>query len=360
MGLGFLFFFVLLFLLKVTVTKFKFSLDSVFYIVSIYFFAVFFFSLLRVLVLGDNFEFLLSILRGWLTFVSCYFVYYFFLDKNKVVFFLTLCFVVNSVINFSVASNPVLFPMIELFKGENLSSELGYNPFRNSYLSMSGYYTIGTAYGIFSMLLGYTLVKERASFTRMAAFFTVGFSAVIAARTASLAVVAILGYFLSKRLVFIVFSLLMVYAGIYLLSEIDSLQVYKNWVLEGGDKSYIIDVVDAIWIDTSGLNLLYGTGYVNNGLFAYTDSGFLKELLFGGIPYLLLKISLLGIIYFVFKVDKIFSFLLLLVVLVFNFKGQFIFNSSHGMAVFYFIVFYFKSISEGFVGKGFDDYSSDN
>src|SRR5690606_3883527 len=83
-----------------------------------------------------------------------------------------------------------------------------------------------------------------------------------------------------------------------------------------------------------------GLGAVNDGTFVYTDAGYMQDVLFGGIFFLALKLSfLIFFLFFSFKRYPLFSTSVVFAILLFHFKGLFIYNNAQGMAAFYFIIF---------------------
>src|SRR5690554_674259 len=125
------------------------------------------FSLILVRVIlndGGNFQFILSWLKAFFLFFSVYSVYriYFFklelFSFFKVVVFL---YVINGIANIFSGSFPEQFAFLEQFRGENLSETVGKNPYRNSFVSGSGFYSIGVAYGLIGLFLAHNMSRLR-------------------------------------------------------------------------------------------------------------------------------------------------------------------------------------------------------
>lgn len=84
---------------------------------------------------------------------------------------------------------------------------------------------------------------------------------------------------------------------------------------------------------------------MNNGAYPYTDAGYMQDILFGGLPFLILKLSLLLVVFLAInKISLFFSFLFCISVLVFHFKGVFLYNNAQGMTVVYMVYFYFSAL----------------
>jgi hypothetical protein len=91
---------------------------------------------------------------------------------------------------------------------------------------------------------------------------------------------------------------------------------------------------------------LYGLGAVNDGTFVYTDAGYMQDILFGGILFLLAKLLFVVVLFVVVsRVSLIFACFFTVAVLLFHMKGLFIYNNAQGMAAFYLTFFHFSLLS---------------
>ncbi|MFB0583475.1 hypothetical protein MRM75_15640 [bacterium 19CA06SA08-2] len=299
---------------------------------------------------GDNFIFILSWFKAFFVFLACYFVFIIFYSKKSVSYFaLNLLFVylINGVVNFLWGSFPSVFEFLRIFQGEVISDSLGKNPYRNSFISGSGYYSIGTAYGLIFLLLVYHLATVRPK----SLIFSFGLSVsliagVFAARTSLLAIIPALIYLFKTR---VVYSLLAAGFTVGIATSLwPLLEPYANWILsffnavEDASGSHLIKEM-FFW--PGEYVFLFGMGAVNDGAFVYTDSGYMQDILFGGIVFLLMKISFLAVFTkLIIKRHVYFCFSLIFATLLFHFKGLFFYNNAQGMAAFYFSFFYFLKL----------------
>ncbi len=104
-------------------------------------------------------------------------------------------------------------------------------------------------------------------------------------------------------------------------------------------------LIQQMYFWPGGEIILFGLGVVNDGTFVYTDAGYMQDILFGGVLFLLLKLCF--VIYFVYSFFFRYPLFVMLVafsILAFHFKGLFLYNNAQGMAAFYFIFFYLWSL----------------
>ncbi|RRJ84494.1 hypothetical protein D0544_05145 [Aestuariirhabdus litorea] len=180
------------------------------------------------------------------------------------------------------------------------------------------------------------------AFTAISGFF--------AARTAFFAIAPALFYVFKSRIIYFIFFMLTGTALIYLLLDLPALRSYKNWMISfflfSSDRSaeYLIQ---QMYFWPGEAVVIFGLGAVNDGTFVYTDAGYMQDILFGGVLFLLIKLCF--VLYFVYLFLFKYPLYVMLVVfsiLAFHFKGLFLYNNAQGMAAFYFIFFYLWSLSE--------------
>ena len=117
----------------------------------------------------------------------------------------------------------------------------------------------------------------------------------VSARTAFFAIAPALFYIFKSRLVYFSYASLAGIGLIYFLLDLPELEPYRFWMLSFFDltndasASHLIEKM-YFWPGTDVF--FYGKGFVNNGLFTYTDGGYMQDILFGGIFFLLLKMLL--------------------------------------------------------------------
>ena len=316
------------------------------------FLMLFLFILFRIIFnYGGNIEFFLSLFKAFFVFVSVVFVFIVFFEQGldtrfiKVIAFI---YILNALINFFAGTYPASFEFLNIFRSEVVSDSLGSNPYRNSFISGSGYYSVGTAYGLVVLLLSFYIVKNRIKgLLTTLSLFAIAIAGFIAARTSFFAIAPALFYIFKSRLVYFFYFSIVGILLIYFLLDLPELQPYRVWMLSFFDLSndssgsYLIEKM-YFWPSTD--IFLYGKGFVNDGTFVYTDGGYMKDILFGGVCFVLLKLSFLGVFVFnLFRKYPLFTILFSFSILAFHFKGLFLYNNAQGMAVFYFTYYYLVS-----------------
>lgn len=320
------------------------------------FFCSFFFIVLRVLLSGvEDAYFLLSWIKAFFVFTSCLFVFFlFYLERGASVFIgaLLVVYVLNALVNFVVGTYPGFFGFLDVFRSGSISDQLGVNPYRNSFLSGSGYYSIGTAYGLMVLLFVFHFVLSGSR--GLVFIFSIVLSAVsgfVAARTAFFAMALALLYVFKLRALYFLLFFAVGSFFLFLFLTIPAFDPYKGWMMSffllSGDSS-AAHLINDMYFWPGDFVFLMGSGVVNDGTFPYTDAGYMQDIVFGGIAFLLLKLSFLfffGSCFF--KKYPLFTSLVLLSILVFHFKGLFVYNNAQGMAALYFIFFYLWSLEDG-------------
>lgn len=312
---------------------------------------------------GINFEFYLSFFRGVVVFLSIIlWLIVFnndFKQKNNFIYFILFIYTVNAVINLLAGTFPDAFSFLESLRGATISEELGKNPYRNSFISGSGYYSIGTAYGLIALLISFFIVKTNVKvYIAPIILGIISLTGFVAARTSFFGVAAALLYLIQARPVYFVYFVGVGVVLINLMVALPLLSPYLNWMgsffelQNSSSANYLIEHM-YFWPETDVL--FYGQGIVNDGSHVYTDGGYMNDVLFGGVLFLLLKLSFLGIfIISNFRFYPLFTFLVSFSVLAFHFKGVFLYNNAQGMAVFYFIYFYLANLKSNEIKKNYN------
>lgn len=324
---------------------------------SIPYFIAFIFSLAFIMLRiifneGLNIEFIFSWAKAFFVFLACLFTYLVFFSSKSVnifIYSLLIVYILNAIVNFIAGTYPEEFSFLGIFRVLEISQDVGLNPYRNSFISGSGYYSIGTAYGLIVLLFSLHLANSNKK--NIAILLSIGFisiTAFIAARTAFFALSFAFLYIFKARLIYFLFLVVMSGLLIYFVIDLPALEPYRLWMLS------FFDLAD----DNSGsvlINQMYfwpgddvflvGAGAANDGTHAYTDSGYMIDILFGGIFFLIIKLSFLIIFITSFiRFKPLFTIMFSLAILLFHFKGLFLYSNAQGMAVFYFTFFYCVNI----------------
>ena len=282
---------------------------------------------------GENFEFLLSWVKAFFVYSSVFLFLYVFYGaaQNKrwstYVPDIILVYFLNALFNFLIGSYPDTFEFLSVFRSKVVSESLGGNPYRNSFISGSGYFSIGTAYGLAVLFVSYYFVKFHVrSFTYSLSFLVMAVSGFIAARTSFFAILFSAIYMFAGRPIYLLFISFLGVAVLSALLLLPALQPYVEWMISffsefqtSSSASYLLNEM-YFW---PGIDVfLAGRGWVNDGTYLYTDAGYMQDILFGGIFFLLIKISFV-LVFFnsIGKKSVVFGALFCLSILLFHMKG---------------------------------------
>lgn len=301
---------------------------------------------------GLNLVFVLSWFKALFVFLACLFTYIVFYASRPVkhfVYAILSIYTLNGIINFLAATYPDIFGFVNIFHGSEprAFSEIR-NPYRASFISGSNYYSIGTAYGLITLLIAYYISKHNIKSILLPLILSfISLTGFIAARTAFFGIISAYMYILRKK---ILYSVLLAFIGgllIYTTFNLPAMKPYTSWMTEFfelTDSSSGSHLISYMYFWPGEKIFLIGMGSVNDGTFLYTDGGYMQDILFGGVIFLASKMLFLLIIVFSFiKRNLLFVTLFSLSVLAFHFKGAFLYNNAQGMAALYFTYFYLLS-----------------
>lgn len=353
-GFSFLIFFILLpvFLLKCFQGRIGGIVKAASPILILFFFIWIYVTLKLIANGGDNVEFLLSLLKAFFIFGAIFLFFAVFYGEREVgrefVFKLIFVYVLNAIFNFIIGSYPEQFNFLNVFRSQTITDSLGGNPYRNSFISGSGYFSIGTAYGLAALFTSFCIVKYNVRHVLLgAAVVIVGIAGFVAARTSFFAILFSSLYVFAKKPLYAFFIASLAFLLLSLVLFLPALQPYIEWMKSffiefesSGSANYLLSEM-YFW---PGADIFFfGSGAVNDGAFVYTDAGYMQDVLFGGVFYLALKLLFVAIYFYAAqKISFGYSALFCISVLLFHIKGLFIFSNAQGMAIFYFSYFYFR------------------
>lgn len=306
------------------------------------------FSLFTVLMWSGDVSHLLGVAKSVLVFLSVvlFLSYYRVVFNSEFLNSLLIIYSINAAINFVVGTFPDYFAFLDLFRGKSVSDALGDNPYRSNFIAGSGYYSIGTAYGLFLLFYTYFVRYEQAYFLRICGQALVALAGFVSARISMFAIIPSVVLIVVRLDWRKIFYLVLAAVVVWYLAIDDQgfLAPYRAWLMGFFDlhNARSSDVLLSEMIFFPGNHVfLFGSGVVNNGSFAYTDSGFMQDILFGGIALAILKF--LFPLYFVFRMARkfpLFSAVLIVLFCLFQLKGAFFLSNAQGMAIFYVLFFY--------------------
>lgn len=243
--------------------------------------------------------------------------------------------------------------IIDFFKA-GTTELIGYTPYRNAFLAGSGYFGIGAAYGLaLPFFLVYTLeTKKYYSLSEILKFSIIFLSGIFAARTVFLCVFIAIFYliFVKRKISIMFYSLIVLILG-YFVINLEIFLPHKMWLLEffqSGTETSSINILlsEHLKLPTRAVTYIFGDAYYissDGGYYQGTDIGYMRNLYFGGIIFILLVLFIPLSLYWVNK-STMMLFLIIPVCLLLHFKGVFLYNSPAGAPLLILIshIFYSK------------------
>ncbi len=349
-GIGFSFYFLFVgvfFVLgfRAVYLRFK-SVCRYFYCFAVLNYAILCFLLFRVIFNAEGWSVLLACLKAITLFLSL--IFYIAItkaSKDTIYKRLYFSFLINAIVCLVAGTNPDLLEIVRYFQNEQLTDG-SLIPFRNAFLSSSGYFSVGTAYGLAFLILSFKFNDffKSSYIVYLFGMFVIALASILAARTSfvSIAIGFLIIAYNGKDKLYYIPILFVVFAFFFL--NFDDLNIYSDWIFEliynDGSVNSLDGLVHNMYFLPSAQTLLFGDGFHSSvdGLFyGGTDAGYMRNILLGGLVYVFL-IFLFPICWFVKlrQVSFFFAVASVVVMSLFHFKGSFYFNNAQGMAVFYF------------------------
>lgn len=315
----------------------------------IFYFLFIFFIAIRIIFSGEI-NYLLSILKSLLIF-SATVIYLFVFGCERANNKLINIFFANGVICLIAGSIPTVLDWVYMFKVG--VREVEYIPYRNAFLAGSGYFGMASAYALIILLCSHKLVQDGISPSFLIKFLVILIAGVLAGRTAFIAILISYLYIMSKSVKYSLWGIGIIILLIGIVLSIDALSVYSEWIFEfvsiNGDsislsntsstdalkKMYFMPTNDWTWVWGDG-RYVDGEGYYMN-----TDAGYMRNLFFGGLPFVFLVIAYT----FMFAIkSKNYFFIYFILPLLFSlhYKGVFILNNPAGVAVLAILTYWFN------------------
>ncbi len=288
-------------------------------------------------------NFLATALKSTLIlFITLAYLSFFKEDKKVLSHKMFNLFFINSCIALFIGYNQEYQYVADLFKGE-VGELIGSNPYRNSFLSGSGYFGIGAVYGVVIPFFIYYLSKNKiftlSNFIKLAIIF---FAGVMAARTVFLCTMLATVYaMIAFRNVKLLYSSIFIAFVMVTLMSTEYFIEYRMWLFEVftaksiGDTSTGNTLLAYFNFENINLgNFLFGDGrYISHtgGYYMNVDVGYLRHFYFGGFLFAIL--TSIGIVLAIYSTcaNKHFLFLIIPICLLLHIKGVFIYNSPAGM-----------------------------
>ena len=263
-------------------------------------------------------------------------------------------FFINSIVSLFVGTYTEYQEVINIFKDSSSIELIGYTTYRNSFLSGSGYFGIGAAYGLFlSFFISY-FYENRKSLGNfiLIKLFLIFIAGVFAARTVFFCVALSIFYllFIKRRLSIIFLCLIVVLVGAFLL-DLEMFSPHKAWLLEffqhGTDTASLRSLLDAesSKFPDNAITILFGDGryyYDDGSYYMHTDIGYLRNIFFGGIFLIIFIISIL-LILSLYSNSIMYLVLILPVCLLLHYKGVFMYNNPACVPLLIFIAYILRN-----------------
>ncbi|MEA9990736.1 hypothetical protein QN404_17760 [Pseudomonas sp. RTS1] len=260
-------------------------------------------------------------------------------------------FFTNALICFVAGSIPFLLNYIRLFQFSSINEN--FIPYRNAFISGSGFFSVGSAYGMAFLFLSYSflIADKRVSVLRIVQFVAIFAAGFIAARTSILALVfvGVMLFILRPSSFWKMFFVMAL--SLLAFVTMPGLDKYNAWLFElfvkGKESNSIQVLMSDMFFIPSLDTLFFGDGIhsaIEGGAYyGGSDVGYLRNVFFGGVPYLLIIMMFPVLMLFkLWTVNRVFACLLVALMLAFHAKGTFFYNNSQGMAVFYMIYAFYS------------------
>ncbi|MFQ2917728.1 hypothetical protein ACK3YF_00615 [Aeromonas allosaccharophila] len=306
---------------------------------TIYFFVIFFVAL-RIFFSGEQ-NYLFSIFKSFLIFFSAI-SYLAAFGGVRINDKLINIFFVNGVICLVAGSIPSVLEIVYLFKSG--VPVPGFIPYRDAFLAGSGYFGISSIYAIIILLCAHKLINEGLSLSFAIKFMVILVVGVLAGRTAFVGIVISFIYIASKSVKYSVIGFFLFTCIVVIILSVDAFSVYSSWVfefvsLDGNSVSLSrtssTDELNTMYfMPNDGTTWLWGDGrYVDGeGYYMGTDAGYMRNLFFGGLPFVMAVIVYACLFAFKSK-NYFFTFYVLPLVFALHYKGAFILNNPAGVPV---------------------------
>jgi len=321
------------------------------------YFAFICFAVFRVLFSGEH-NYLLSLSKSLLIFMAAIF-YLAAFGCERINEKLINIFFVNGVICLVAGSIPEALGVVYLFK--NSVNEFEFIPYRNAFLAGSGYFGIASVYAVIILLCAHKLVKDGLSLNFAIKFMVILVAGILAGRTAFVGIAISFVYIMSQSVKYTGLGVLLVATLVAIVLSIDTLSVYSGWMFEFisfdghsvtlSRTSSTDQLGQMYFMPTNDITWLWGDGrYVDgDAYYMHTDAGYMRNLFFGGLPFVIAVIVYACL--FAFKSKSFFfAFFILPLVFALHYKGVFILNNPAGVPILTLLAFgfYHEKINKKF------------
>ncbi|XEH48866.1 hypothetical protein NMD75_12100 [Edwardsiella tarda] len=317
----------------------------------IFYFLFILFVFVRVLFSGEL-DYLLSIIKSFFIFISSLF-YLMAFGCNRINDRLINIFFINGIICLVAGSIPIVLDVMYLFK--NNVRDISIIPYRNAFLAGYGYFGIAAAYAVIILLCADKLIRDGFSLRFSIKFIIIMIAGVLAGRTAFVGIVFSFIYVTFKSIKYSMLSVLLISGLIAIVLSVNALSIYSGWMFEFisfndgfislSHTSSTDELKEMFFMPSNDITWLWGDGrYVDGeGYYMHTDSGYMRNLFFGGLPFVIFVIMYACL--FAYKSKNIFFwFFILPLSFLLHYKGVFILNNPACVPIFTLLAFWLSHL----------------
>lgn len=300
---------------------------------------------------AEEIAYLLTTLKSTSGLISIFLYLIVFFD-NRILERMFNVFVLNAIFCLFFGTFPEFKFLIRFFQyGIENNLLIGSNEYRNAFLAGSGYFGISSLYSLFFVILVYFLFKEKTILNYIKAILFM-FAGIMAGRIALISFfITGIFYFIFKRNFNVLFLFLFFIGfGWFILNNFQVFEQANLWVSDlflrddVTENNSVNHYITTMLFLPEGFTLYWGDGKYDN-YYGGSDIGYVRNILFGGLFYLLLIIVALFL-----SICKV-KYRLVLLIMIFislflHMKGVFIFNNPGFFPVFISCVFYFYRFPE--------------
>lgn len=284
---------------------------------------------------SPDMSYLLSTLKASVILLStiCYLSMFYddkLFDRLINVFFINalICFIGGSYLPFKELLSPFRY-------GGEL---IGFNPYRDAFLSGSGYFGISSVYAFafccFLYLYSQTGIKVKYFSLKL---FSILLAGILAGRIAiPISLLAFTYLALVKQKISYLISGIFISAIVFFILQIDALEGAKDWIYDLfefensiADNHAVMGIRDMFTIPSNDITFLIGDGIYENSdktYYMHTDIGYMRHWYFGGVFFMVLPLLIMPLLYMKNK-SKYYIYFLFPIALMIHFKGVFILNN---------------------------------
>lgn len=306
------------------------------------------FAIVRI-IFSEELNYFLSILKSAIIFMAAV-LYLISFGSDRINDKIINVFFANGVICLVAGSVPELLNLVHIFKSG--ASGVDFIPYRNAFLSGSGYFGIASAYSIVFLLCAHKLVKDGLSVGFLIKYLIILIAGILAGRTAFIGIAISLIYIMTKSIKYTLFGVLLIITLVCIVFSVDALSEYTGWMFEFisinnhsvslATTSSTNELGNMYFMPKNDLTWLFGDGrYVDgNGYYMQTDVGYMRNLFFGGLPFLG-GIITFACLFAIKSKSNFFILFILPLLFVLHSKGAFILNNPAGVAILTLLSYWF-------------------